>query len=65
MCLTCGRGVKADDERLSGENLCFLGAISLQFRMLIVIFDLQQVVPGDDDTQNVTVTSRLTVMKRM
>lgn len=46
--LTCRWGVEVDDERLPGENFGFIRPVSLQFRILIVLLDLQHVVPGDD-----------------
>lgn len=43
---TCRGGVKANDERLSGENIRIIGPFSLLFRVLIVLFDPQHIVPG-------------------
>lgn len=51
MCLmmfhhTCGGGVKSNDKRLSGENVCFIVGPSIRFRILIKLFDPQHVAPG-------------------
>lgn len=51
MCLmmshrTCGGGVKSNDIRLSGENVCFIVGPSVRFRILIKLFDPQHVAPG-------------------
>lgn len=46
---TCSRGVKANDKRLSGEHIGFIVPISLWFRILIMLFDLQHVAPGEEE----------------
>lgn len=49
--ITCGRGVKANDERLPGENVRFICLVSLQFWILIDLLDLQLVAPEDDQNR--------------
>lgn len=43
--LTCSGGVKVDDEGPSGENISFIGPLSFEFRVLIMLFDLQHIAP--------------------
>lgn len=43
---TCGGGVKSNDKRLPGENVCFIVGPSVRFRILIKLFDPQHVAPG-------------------
>lgn len=55
---TCGRGLKADDERLSGEPLRLVVPIALSF-IVIVLFDLQQAAPvGEDERDDINVILR-------
>lgn len=42
--LTSGRGVKANNERLSGEDICVIGALRLDLRILILLLHLQHIV---------------------
>lgn len=34
-----------DDEGPSGENISFIGPLSFEFRVLIMLFDLQHIAP--------------------
>ena len=42
--LTRRRGVKPNNERFSGENVCVIGALCLRFVVLVMILHLQHVV---------------------
>lgn len=46
---TCSRGVKANNEWLSGENVSVIDPICFLFGILIMLFDLQHIVPGEDE----------------
>lgn len=45
---TCRWRVEANDERLSGEDICVVGSFSFWFRILIMLFDRQHIAPGED-----------------
>lgn len=50
--LTGGRGVKSDNERFSGENVCVVRPFALhQFGILVMLSHLQHILPADDEKE--------------
>lgn len=46
--LTGGRGVKPDNERFSGENICVIRPFALhQLRILVTLSHLQHIRPAE------------------